>query len=146
MHIDDGDDFFVTDVFLLHVLTAKCRKLNFRPTRSFDGVTNSERPAYRMHQGTPRVTPKIGDGVVRGIALVRVHQLQTTTNYCHNVGYPGPTHVLGVHNLNARADFDRGLHAFSQLGRACENGCLRKKAEVIIFRRKIERQSTFTFM
>lgn len=116
-------------LFLLHLL-------NSRPTRRFNGMTHSERPACRMHQGTPRVTPKIGDGVVRGIALVCIHQLQTTTNYCRNAGYSGPTHMLGVHNLNARAHFDRGLHAFSQLGRACENGCLRKKQKSLSFEDK----------
>lgn len=116
-------------LFLLHLL-------NSRPTRCFNGMTHSERPACRMHQGTPRVTPKIGDGVVRGIALVCIHQLQATTNYCHNAGYSGSTHMLGVHNLNARAHFDRGLHAFGQLGRACENGCLRKKQKSLSFEDK----------
>lgn len=90
-------------------------------------MTDSGRPAYRMHQGTPHVAPKIGDGVVRGVALVCVDQLQTTTDDRRNVGYPGPTHMLGVHNLNARANFDRGLHALGQLGRARENACLREK-------------------
>lgn len=82
------------------------------------------------------MTPKIGDGVVRGIALVCVHQLQTTANYCRNAGYSGPTHMLGVHNLNARADFDRGLHAFGQLGSARENGCLRKMLKPLSFKDK----------
>lgn len=96
-------------------------------------MTNPGRPTYRMHRGTPRVRPKIGDGVVRGIALVCVHQLQTTTNYCRNAGYSRPTHMLGVHNLNARADFDRELHAFGQLGRAYEHGCVRKKQTSLSF-------------
>lgn len=119
------NDLFVTD-FLQYALRPKHKTSNSRPTRSFNGMPNSERPAYWMHQGTPHVTPKIGGYVVRGIALVCVHQLQTTTNYQHDAGYSGPTHVLGVHNLNACADFDRGLHAFGQLGRACDNICLRK--------------------
>lgn len=79
----------------------KCRRLKSSPTRCFDGVANPGRPAYWMHQGTPCVTPKITDGVVRGIALVRVYQLQTTTNDCRNAGDSGPTHMLGVHNLDA---------------------------------------------
>lgn len=79
-----------------------------------------------MHQGTPNVTPEICGSVVRAVALVCVHQLQTTTSYRHDAGHPGPTHVLGVHDLHAHADFDRRLHAFGQLGGAGENVCLRK--------------------
>lgn len=112
--------------FLLCALRPKHRKCNSRPTRTFNGMTNSERPAHWVHQGTPNVTPKIWGGVVRGLTLVCVHQLQTTTNYRHDAGHSGPTHVLRVHDLHTHADFDRRLHAFSQLGGARENICVRR--------------------
>lgn len=100
-------------------------------------MADSEGPAYGMQQGTPHVTPKIGHGVVGGIALVCVHQLQTTTDDCRNAAYSGLTHMLGVHDLHARAHFDRGLHAFGQLGEACENGCFRKKQKPFLFGRQL---------
>lgn len=110
--------------FFAACVEARAQKM--QPTRTFNGMTNSERPAHWMHQGTPNVTPKIWGGVVRGLTLVCVHQLQTTTNHRHDAGHSGPTHVLRVHDLHTHADFDRRLHAFSQLGGAREHICLRK--------------------
>lgn len=127
---------------LLPAPRQKCRNVKSRPTRSFNGVTHPGRPAYGMHQGAPHVTPKVCDGVVGSIALVRVRQLQATANYRHDIGHTGPTHVLGVHDLDAGANFDAGLQAFGQLGRGADKLMLEEVKEFAISSKRTRRSDS----
>lgn len=78
-------------------------------------MTHTARPASRVQQGTPHVAPEIRDDVLRGIALVCVHQPQTTTDNGVYDGDTGPTHISGVHHLQTHAYSERGPHVFCQL-------------------------------
>lgn len=89
----------------------------FIVTRCFDVMTHSSGPAYRVQEGTPRVTPEIGDDVLRGVALVGVHQPQATADVGVHDGHACPAHMFGIHHLYTHADPERVLHAFCKLGR-----------------------------
>lgn len=64
-------------------------------------MTHFAGPAYWVQEGAPHVAPEIRDGVVRGVALVFVHQTQTAADDGVYGGQAGPTHVFGVHHLHA---------------------------------------------
>lgn len=85
------------------------------PTRCFNSMTNFARPANRVDEGTPHVAPKVRDGVLRGIALVRVHQPQTAADNRVDDGDAGATDVFRVHHLQAHACSERGLHSLCKL-------------------------------
>ncbi len=93
------------------------KKLNPRPTRCFYGMTHFAGPAYRVQEGTPHVAPEIRDSVLRGVTLVRIHQLNAAADNRVYDGHAGPTHVFGVHHLHTHTYSERGPHALCQLGR-----------------------------
>lgn len=93
-----------------------------KPTRCFNRMTHFTGPAYRVQEGTPHVAPEIWDGVLRGVALVGIHQPHTATNNRVYDGNAGPTHVFGVHHLHTHTYSKRGPHALCQLGRRQKEG------------------------